>query len=59
LGALDLLPQLIALLLIQFDGDVRQAAVGPAQDRRHHLQVSRHLGEGGSRRLGFTLSLGF
>jgi hypothetical protein len=59
LYALDLLPQLIALVAIQLDRGARQAPVGLAQDRRRHLQIARQFRESGRRRLGFALPLGF
>jgi hypothetical protein len=59
LGALDLLPQLIALAAIQLDGGVHQAPVSPAQDRRRHLQIPRQFRQSGRRRFGFALPLGF
>jgi hypothetical protein len=59
LGAIDLLPQLVSLWAIQLDGDAAQAPAGPAEDRRDHLQIARHFGEDGGRRLGFALPLGF
>jgi hypothetical protein len=39
LTALDLLSQSIALIAIQLNGCARQAAVGPAQNSRRHLQI--------------------
>jgi hypothetical protein len=59
LGAINLLPQLIALVAVQLDGGTRQAPVGPTQDRRRHLQVARQFRGGGGRRLGCALPLGF
>jgi hypothetical protein len=57
-GLIDLVPQLCALVAIQLNGGTRQPPIGPAGDRHHHLQITRQIGDGGRRRLGFALPLG-
>jgi len=58
-GAIHLLPQLGALVAIQFDRGAGQSPVGAVADRHHHPQIAGQLGNGCRRRLGFALPLGF
>jgi hypothetical protein len=55
----DLPLQLGALRTIQFDGGAAQPPVGPAGDRRYHLQLAQQLGGTGCcrRRLALPLDL--
>jgi hypothetical protein len=39
-GTVNLLPQLSALIAIEFDRGAGQAPVGPMDDRRHHSQIA-------------------
>jgi hypothetical protein len=51
--------QLIALLGIPLDGGALPATVGPAEDRRYHVQIARQFGQGGGWRLRLAGPLGF
>jgi hypothetical protein len=58
-GKINLLPQLSALLAIEFDRGAGQAPIGPMDDRHHHPQIARQIGNGRRRRRGIALPLGF
>src|SRR5271169_5814559 len=51
--SLDLVLQRGALRTIQFEGGAGQTPVGPAGNRRYHLQVAQQLGNAGRGRRGF------
>ena len=58
--AIDLPLRREALLAIQFDGGAAgQSPVGPAADRRYHLQIAQQCGDSIGRRTGFALPLRF
>jgi hypothetical protein len=49
-----------ALRAIQLDGGAAgQSPVGPAGDRRYHLQIAQQCGDSSGRRIGFALPLRF
>ena len=58
-GTINLLPQLSALIAIQFDRGAGQAPIGPMDDRHHHPQIAGQFGNGRRRRLGLALPLSF
>jgi hypothetical protein len=58
-GTINLLSQLSALLVIQFDRGSSQPPIGPVADRHHHPQIAGQFGNGRRRRLGLALPLGF
>jgi hypothetical protein len=58
-SAINLLPQLGALVAIQFDRGAGQPPIGAMADRHHHPQIAGQFGDGRRRRLGLTLPLGF
>jgi hypothetical protein len=58
-GSINLLPQLSALIAIEFDRGAGQAPIGPMDDRHHHPQIAGQIGNGRRRRPGITLPLGF
>ena len=58
--AIDLPLRRKALLAIEFDGGAAgQSPVGPAADRRYHLQIAQQCGDSIGRRTGFALPLRF
>jgi hypothetical protein len=58
--AIDFALRLEALGAIQLDGGTAgQSLVGPAGDRRHHLQIAQQFGDSIGRRTGFALPLRF
>jgi hypothetical protein len=58
-GTINLLSQLSALLVIQFDRGASQPPISPVADRHHHPQIAGQFGNGRRRRLGLALPLGF
>ena len=58
-GTINLLPQLGALVAVQFDRGASQPSIGAAADRDHHPQIAGQFGDGRRRRLGLALPLGF
>ncbi|HKM82065.1 MAG TPA: hypothetical protein VJY15_14015 [Candidatus Acidoferrum sp.] len=58
-GTISQLPQLGALLAIQFDRGASQPPIGSVADRHHHSQIAGQIGDGRRRRLGLALPLGF
>ena len=58
-GTINLLSQLSALIVIEFDRGAGQAPIGPMDDCHHHPQIAGQFGNGRRRRLGITLPLGF
>ena len=58
-GTINLLPQLSALIAIEFDRGAGQAPIGSMDDRHHHPQIVGQFGNGRRRRPGITLPLSF
>jgi hypothetical protein len=58
-GAINLVPQLCALVAIQFHCGAGQSPIGSVADRHHHPQIAGQIGNGRRRRLGLTLPPGF
>ncbi len=58
-SAINLLPQLGALVAIQFDRSASQPPIGAMADRHHHPQIARQFGHGCRRRLWLMLPLSF
>ena len=58
--ALDLALRREALRAIQLDGGAAgQSPVGPAGDRRYHLQIAQQCSDSSGRRIGLALPLRF
>ena len=58
-GTINLLPQLSALMAIEFDRGAGQPPIGAVADRHHHPQIAGQFGNGRRRRPGIALPLGF
>ncbi len=56
---INLLPQLSALIAIEFDRGAGQPPIGAVADRYHHPQIAGQFGNGRRRRPGNTLPLSF
>src|ERR1700676_2533303 len=58
-GTINLLPQLSALIAIEFDRGAGQAPIGSMDDSHPHPQIVGQFGNGRRRRPGITLPLSF
>jgi len=58
--AIDLALRREALRTVPLDGGAAgQSPIGPAADRRYHLQIAQQCGDSIGRRIGFALPLRF